>query len=89
MFFLPLWCESNLVPPGIIVRLLLSKWIKPRCSLVKDYVAIPDHSRVQYTDIVLGTSIPRTSSPARQSNEEPAKLSRGGPASGETEFSLC
>jgi hypothetical protein len=39
--------KVNIVPPGTIVRLLLSVWIKPRCSFVKDYVANPDHNNVQ------------------------------------------
>jgi hypothetical protein len=39
------WCESKCSPPGTIVRLLLSEWIKPQCSFVKDYVAESDHNR--------------------------------------------
>jgi hypothetical protein len=38
------------VPPGSKVRLLLSVWIKSRCSFVKDHVANPDHNRRKSTD---------------------------------------
>jgi hypothetical protein len=54
-------CGSKFSPPGTIYRsplAILSEWIKSRCSFVKDSVANPDHNRWQYTDTVLGTSIP-------------------------------